>query len=420
MERLIHTPEGVRDIYNEECEKKRYLSGKINRVFSGYGYQNIETPSLEYFEVFSNQLGTVPSRELYKFFDREGNTLVLRPDFTPSIARAASMYFNDEKVPVRLCYCGNTFINHSSYQGRPKEATQMGVELLGDNSIDADAEILAMVVELMLESGLKEFQISVGSVDFFRSLLNEARMQPEVVQELQRLISDKNHFGVEELIEKQQLPGNLENILKKIPQLFGGYEVLETALSLTGSSKAAQCLQRLIQIYEVMKYYGYEKYISFDLGMLTRYQYYTGIIFQAYTYGTGEPIVKGGRYDSLLGYFGKQSPAVGFGVSMDQLLNALYRQNIKMELPKETTMILYPAYMRRAAIMLAKEHRKSGMEVACQVMEPGKTLEDYKDYGRRNRFGGIVYLQTEQTVQAINLSTDQVQNIDFCALFPNI
>lgn len=420
MERLIHTPEGVRDIYNGEFEKKRYLSEKINRVFSAYGYQNIETPSLEYFEVFSKQLGTVPARELYKFFDREGNTLVLRPDFTPSIARAASMYFNDEKAPVRLCYCGNTFINHSSYQGRLKEATQMGVELLGDNSIDADAEILAMVVELMLASGLKEFQISVGSVEFFRTLLAEARMCPEVVQELQKLISEKNHFGVEELIEKQKLPHELEHILKKIPQLFGGYEVLETALSLTGSPRAAKCLQRLTRIYEVMRYYSYEKYISFDLGMLTRYQYYTGIIFQAYTYGTGEPLVKGGRYDNLLGYFGKPSPAVGFGVSMDQLLNALYRQNISIFIPKETTLILYPEFMRREAILLSAEHRRSGMEVACQVMKPEDTLADYIAYGKKNRFGGIVYLKSSQTVQAINLSTEQVQNIDFAALFPGV
>ena len=167
IQKILHTPEGVRDIYNQECERKLALEYELRRVLNSYGYRDIETPTFEFFDVFSREVGTIPSRELYKFFDREGNTLVLRPDFTPSIARAASKYFADEENPVRLCYLGNVFINNSSYQGRLKESTQMGAELLGDESADADAEIIALSADCLRRAGLEEFQISVGHVQFF-------------------------------------------------------------------------------------------------------------------------------------------------------------------------------------------------------------------------------------------------------------
>ena len=144
MKHLIHTPEGVRDIFGRECDKKRYLERKIEKKFRGFGYQSIETPSFEFFDVFSKEVGTIPSANLYKFFDREGNTLVLRPDFTPSVARAAAMYFSEEKDPLRLCYHGNVYRNNSSYQGRLYECTQMGVEFLNEDSPEADAEVIAL------------------------------------------------------------------------------------------------------------------------------------------------------------------------------------------------------------------------------------------------------------------------------------
>ena len=158
MEQLLHTPEGVRDIYHEECAKKLALQNRLHKTLHLYGYHDIQTPMYEYFDVFSREVGTVPSRELYKFFDREGNTLVLRPDVTPSIARAVAKYFAPEDMPVRLCYMANTFINSSDFQGRLKETTQIGAELIGDGSAEADAELLALVVESLLKTGLKEFQ----------------------------------------------------------------------------------------------------------------------------------------------------------------------------------------------------------------------------------------------------------------------
>lgn len=331
MERLFHTPEGVRDIYNGECRQKLLTQRKVHQVFKGYGYEDIETPTFEYFEVFSKEVGTIPSRDLYKFFDREGNTLVLRPDFTPSIARAAAMYFEEQDMPVRLCYQGSTFINNSSYQGRLKESTQMGVEFIGDDSVEADVEVIAMVAESLIAAGLTKFQVSVGQVDFFKALIEESGIDPETTENLRTLISNKNYFGVEEVLNGLPLSDELKEAFVHLPQLFGGMEVLEKAKELAENPRAQEAIERLESIFRLLKERNLERYVSFDFGMLSKYQYYTGIIFCAYTYGTGEPIAKGGRYDKLMAHFGKPSPAVGFGITMDQLMNAMSRQNIEIE-----------------------------------------------------------------------------------------
>lgn len=412
MDRLIHTPEGVRDVYNQECTKKLYLENQIEQVFHAFGYQDIETPTFEFFDVFGREVGTTPSRELYKFFDRDGNTLVLRPDFTPSIARAASMYFMEGTMPIRLCYRGSSFVNSSSYQGRLKESTQMGVELLNDDSAMADAEIIAMTVKVMLDAGLTDFQISIGHVGFFQALAEEAALAEDVLNELKELISIKNHFGAEELLAKQNLRSDLFEALRDVPQLFGNAEILEKAKGLTRNPAAREALDRLATIYEIVKDYGYEKYVFFDLGLLSKFHYYTGIIFQAYTYGTGEPIVKGGRYDALLQHFGKKAPAIGFCTVMESLMNALERQKISLPIANTKTMLLYPDFLQPLAVKLANEHRSKGMDVALVCFARDKVLADYEEYGRKNQFGGIVYIQKSDSVLAIDLSTGEVQPVE--------
>ena len=131
MEQLLHTPEGVRDIYNGECARKLAVEQKIRETMNLYGYRDIQTPGFEFFDIFRKERGSVASKDMFKFFDREGNTLVLRPDMTPSIARCAAKYYSEERIPVRLCYLGNTYTNNSSYQGRLKECTDAGAELIG-------------------------------------------------------------------------------------------------------------------------------------------------------------------------------------------------------------------------------------------------------------------------------------------------
>ena len=176
---LVHTPEGVRDIYGDEKEIKMEVERLLHEKFLSYGYRDIQTPTFEFFDVFSKEVGTTPSKELYKFFDKEGNTLVLRPDFTPSIARCAAKYFMDEAVPIRFCYQGNTFINTSNLQGKLKEATQMGAELVGDASVHADAEMIALTIEALLHTGLHDFQVSIGNLEYFKGICAEAGLDEE-------------------------------------------------------------------------------------------------------------------------------------------------------------------------------------------------------------------------------------------------
>ncbi|MCI9198547.1 MAG: ATP phosphoribosyltransferase regulatory subunit [Lachnospiraceae bacterium] len=374
MERVIHTPEGVRDIYGGECARKRVLLKKLHKVFVSYGYEDIETPTFEYFDVFSREIGTIPSKDLYKFFDREGDTLVLRPDFTPSVARAASRHFIEEgqRQTVRLCYQGNTFLNSSSYQGRPREVTEMGVEMMGDASADSDAEVLAMMIDLLKAAGLEDFQVSVGQVDFFKSLLEEAAMPSETVEELRELISIKNHFGVEECVRRQDLSPELTAVFSEMPHFFGSMEILGKAKTMTRNAKALAAIERLEEIYRILEMYGCSQYITFDLGMLSKYRYYTGIIMQAFTYGTGQPILKGGRYNQLLGYFGKNCPSIGFTLVMEHLMNALDRQGIEVPLTWKTEVIAYGEEDRRAAIERAVSLRREGKHVVLQ--KRGTTL----------------------------------------------
>ena len=407
MKQLLHTPEGVRDIYNVECGKKLSLESRLHKVLQLYGYHDIQTPTFEYFDVFRKEIGTTPSRELYKFFDKEGNTLVLRPDITPSVARAAATLFGDEDLPIRLCYTGNTFVNHSSYQGRMRENTQMGAELIGVDTVEADAEMLAMVVDCLSSIGLREFQVSVGNVEFFQSLIEDASLDPESEMRVRELINNRNYFGVEEYLDSIQVRRSAKEALSGLGDLFGGVEVLAQARNIAPNSKAIMALRRLEQIYDILTIYGAEKYISFDLSMSGTYGYYTGIIFRGYTFGTGDAIVKGGRYDHLLEKFGKESPSIGFALVIDELMKALTRQHVRITYSRKNTLILYDRGMEKSAIELAKEFRDKFKNAELLCREPGKTLDDYKRYGKDYYAGSLIYIQADRQILMINLVTGE-------------
>jgi ATP phosphoribosyltransferase regulatory subunit len=388
---LLHTPDGVRDIYNGECARKLVIQQKLHQIPIKYGYHDIQTPTFEFFDIFGNEIGTTPSKDLYKFFDKEGNTLVLRPDFTPSIARSAVKYYVEEDMPVKLCYLGNTFVNHTDYKGRLKETTQCGAELMGESHISADAEILSMVVESLRTSGLREFQISVGHAQFLSGLIDAAGLSKEKVSEIRELLFNKNFFGVEECVAELSIPEELKN-------LFGLLGNFDTDIDLLGKAREyaqnypviLEAVEQLMQLYDFLTIYGIEKYISFELGTISDYQYYTGIIFSGYTYGTGEPVVKGGRYDKLLSYYGKNTPAIGYAIQVDQLLAALSRQNIKVETPTNSALLVFNESNAAEVIRKAKMMRAQGMNVQVMPFRKGKTLYDYSDYAFKN---GITHLE---------------------------
>lgn len=361
---LLHTPEGVRDIYGNEFAGKLKAEKAIQEKLNGYGYEDIQTPTFEFFDVFSKEIGTTPSNELYKFFDKEGNTLVLRPDFTPSIARCAAKYYMDESAPIRFCYMGNTFTNTNNLQGKLKEVTQMGAELMNDGSVEADGEMIALVVESLLAAGLKDFQVSIGEVEYFKGICEEFGIPEDTVDDLRELISNKNLFGAEELLRERGITAEAREKISKISDLFGNVDTLAEAEKQVNNQRSQKAIQRLKDLYEVLCSYGVARYVSFDLGMLSKYHYYTGVIFKVYTYGVGDAIVKGGRYDELLGYFGKQAPAIGFVVVIDDLLLALERQDGTYEKKAEVQKLFYQKEHYEDVLKQAQELRRQGKRVA--------------------------------------------------------
>jgi len=338
---LLHTPEGVRDIYGKEYTRKLEVESRLLENIRLYGYEEIQTPTFEYFDVFSKEIGTTPSRELYKFFDKEGNTLALRPDFTPSIARCAAKYFGEESVPLRFSYMGNTFTNTSNLQGKLKESTQMGAELIGDDSVEADGEIISLVIKSLLHAGLSRFQITIGQVEYFKGLCEEAGLDEETELDLRACISGKNYFAAQELLQERKVAEPYHGRLLKVADMFGDMCSLPEAREMVNNPRSIRAIERLESLYEVLKAYGVSEYISFDLGMLSKYKYYTGVIFKAYTYGVGDAVVKGGRYDGLLHQFGKDAPAVGFCMIIDSILEALSRQRVELPEPKPVQTVYY-------------------------------------------------------------------------------
>lgn len=393
---LLHTPEGVRDIYNEECEKKVELQNRLHDILKRYGYHEIQTPTFEFFDIFGKEIGTISSKELYKFFDREGNTLVLRPDITPSIARSAAKYFMDEDMPIRLSYMGNTFINNHSYQGRLKECTQLGAELIGDNTVDADAEMISMAIESLKSSGLKEFQISVGHVDFFRGLMEAAGLNEEEEETIRELIANKNFFGVEEEISAFSMEQNLKNLFGMLGRLYNhASDFTEAKTYAADYPKVYKAIRRLEELDAVLKIYDVDKYVTYELGMLSSYHYYTGVIFAGYTFGSGEPIVKGGRYDSLLPYFGKNAASIGFAFVVDQLMAAIIRQKIDIPVVHNTQLIVYRKQCQMQAILTAKNLRDMKCNVELILWEDGKSKEDFESYAVRNQISEMTFMDGE-------------------------
>lgn len=332
---LLHTPDGVRDIYGKEYSGIKFVRKTISDVISSYGYSDIQTPSFEYFDVFSKEVGTIPSRELYKFFDKDNETLALRPDFTPSIARCAAKYYMDENRPLRFSYIGSTFQNISSLQGKYSEITQEGAELIGDGSVQADAEMVSLLIESLLKTGLENFRISIGEVDYFKGLCNEAKLSQGDENDLRELISSKNPIAASDLLKECNISDEMRDKLLRITDTFADHSMLSELERDAGNDISKKAIERLSSLFELLKIRGYEKYVSFDLGMLSKYQYYTGIVFKAFALGAGSPIAMGGRYDTLLSYFGKNAPAVGFVILPDDVEKLLERQGAA--LPEEQT-----------------------------------------------------------------------------------
>ena len=369
-----------------------------------YGFKNIQTPTFEFFDIFNRERGTVKSADMFKFFDQYNNTLVLRPDITPSIARCVAKYYEKEEMQIRLCYTGSTFTRLSGYQGKLSEITQLGAEMMNDASSDADGEIIAMTIECLQKSGLKEFKVDIGHADIFRGLIEETDLSEEEIETLKTYLNNKNIFAVEDMLENRDMPQECKNLLVKMPDLFGGIETITYVKEQTTNKRALKALERLEKIYEILSVSGLEDHITFDLGLLSHYEYYTGVIFKAYTYGTGDAIVTGGRYDNLVEQFGKKTPAVGFALLLDQLMEALRSQEIPIEAQEKDYLILYRSANRKKALEMAKSYRADNQPARLLRKDAQTPLSEYIAYGKRNEVSKLLYIDDTGEISEFDLS----------------
>lgn len=393
---LLHTPGGVKDTYGVLCANKLKVQDAVHNVLRSYGFRDIQTPAFEYFDIFNKERGTVASKEMFKFFDRGNNTLVLRPDMTPPIARCVAKYYKDEHMQLRLCYIGNTFVNTDKYKGRLQEVTQAGAELFNDGSSDADAEMVAITAECLLKSGLKEFQIEAGHAGFFNGLAEEAGFSEKDTAKLRSLIESKNFFGVEDLLDNLTVSKELKEIFLELPDMLNNLdEAIDFVKARSKSETVYKAMERLKKLESIIQSYGFGDYVTIDLSMLSNYNYYTGVIFRAYTYGNGEAVATGGRYDGLVSQFGKEAPAIGLAIVIDQLMTALSRQKLLETDIVQGIIILYPQSLRDVALKNAEEMRGKGKIVQLVRKSSAVPLEEYKEYAKRMGIERILYLKPE-------------------------
>lgn len=353
-------PEGMRDLLPEEVAIQERLEEKALSLFRQWSYQKVLTPTLEFSACVQPDLEQDDS--LYKFFDREGRILAMRPELTTPIARLVSTRMRGAALPLRLCYGADVYRNTPV---RHREFRQVGVELVGSSHELADAEVIALAVEAIAGLGLKNFQFNLGHMGIFTGLMLEAGVNNGLQTKLEEALGRKDMVGVENLVRQSGLPGRVQELLLRLPHLHGGEEILDEVLEWSARPAIKDAVESLRQIYQYLDVFGIKENVALDLGILRGFSYYTGAIFEGYVAGMGFPVVEGGRYDSLYADFGVPQPATGFAIHLGNLLEQFPSS------PKESADVLVYGSDIKQIIHECKVLRSKGknVEMAIGVVE---------------------------------------------------
>ncbi|HHT76967.1 MAG TPA: ATP phosphoribosyltransferase regulatory subunit [Clostridiaceae bacterium] len=387
----FHTPDGLSDMLPEDCAAKRGIEGKLRQLFSCGGYREIETPGIEFFDVYAGGDFVAPEN-LYKLTDQEGRILSLRYDGTVPVARLAATIYKEEEPPLRFCYIGNMYRFRESGGGKQREFAQAGVELLGAGGAQADAEVIALSIASALELGLTDLQISIGQVDFFRGLMDDFGINGEDAVLLSQLVDRKDSVMLEKMAARFNLSEEDQKTLSMIPTLFGKFEILELLASRVKSPKATAAIENLREILSALDDYGYLKYVSVDLGMLRGLDYYTGMIFKGYTHEVGFPIISGGRYDKVVSVFGRDLSAVGFSIGITLCIAALHRQGKAFSNTPIDVIVGFEDEngLRKKAIDAVRLLRKKKMTVILDVSN--KQEQALFEYAKKRKIQQVIFL----------------------------
>ena len=387
MRYTINTPEGTRDRLFAECRDRRQVQRQLTALFQRRGYEEVSTPEVEFYDLFLQSGSPMPQESMLKIIDRSGKILVMRPDCTTPIARVAATKLRSLPLPQRLYYDQTVFRSQSGHRGGSSEIAQCGVELIGAAGPKADLEMVALAVDALRSCGLEGFHIELGHAGFFKALAARMEMDEAAVEQMRALIEGKNFAALNDLLEPYgDAPACAA--LRRLSRLFGGVEVLEQARALAGED---QVLDYLSALYGELKAAGYGDFVRFDLGLVHRIDYYTGVVFRGYAQGAGDAVLSGGRYDALVGSFGRAAPATGFAVDVD----AVAACQSAGEAPRLETLVHFgPGELARA--MAAVDSRPCG---TCEL-SPCQTLEDTLALAREKGAGGVLVLEngTERRV----------------------
>ncbi|MGG3684122.1 ATP phosphoribosyltransferase regulatory subunit [Aeribacillus pallidus] len=371
---MFEKPLGMRDTLPGLYVIKESVRKKMMNVIESWGYQFLETPTLEFYETVGVQ-SAIQEQQLFKLLDRQGHTLVLRPDMTAPIARIAASKLMKESLPLRLAYSANVFRAQQHEGGRPAEFEQIGIELIGDGTISADAEAIALMIYALKNTGLKDFKISIGHIGFINALFGEILGKEERAEKLRRYLYEKNFVGYREHVKRLSLSTIDKERLLRVIDLKGGIEKADEASSLVACDSGKKALEDLKQLLIQLRAYEVDQYIKLELNIVSHMSYYTSVIFELYANGVGLPIGNGGRYDHLLEKFERPAPATGFGIRLDNLLEALGDLNLN----KDRYCIIFSSENRQEAFRYANKLRKEGKQVVMQDISGIDQIDRFTD-----------------------------------------
>jgi len=384
-------PEGLQDCLPEECYNKRRVEDIIRRVFYSRGYDEIETPVFEYLDVFARENDSIDQNQILKIIGPGNQILVMRPDMTTPIARLVATKFKDAPLPIRLSYICNIYRYQQPHMGKQWEIAQAGIELMGIEGPEADAEVVSTAIQCFLDLGLEDFQIDIGQVEFFKGLVEEAGLDSKTANQLRELIEDKNMLALKGFLKDLPISTELKEVFLDLPILYRNIDIHDIASSYARNPRCQKAIQNIIEIYGILKDYGLDKFITLDLGMVHSLNYYTGIIFRVFTKNLGFPICGGGRYDRLISEFGYDIPATGFAINLKNTLMALERQQSLIPVPSINILVV-----------VDDKHRQQGYNIAQNLRCQGKRVEIF--HSSHNTYTAEEYAELKGISQIVDVS----------------
>lgn len=352
-------PEGTRDLILDECIVKRAIERDIDDIFYKWGYKEIITPTVEFYETFNHDSQTLKEEDMYKFFDNRGRILVLRPDMTIPIARVVETKFKDESLPIKLRYNSNVFRVHASLGGKRNEYTDCGVELIGLEDKKSDLEVLVLALEALEKLGLSDFKLEIGNIGFFEGVFETLNISKESKEIIAQYIEDKNLKNLEDYLDEIDIKDEYKEFFNKLPWLFGDRSILKEAKVLAFNEELKANLEYLENLYSELDILGYGNKVTFDLGMVPRLNYYTGIIFRGYGEGVGNTVLRGGRYDNLITIGEEYIPAIGFSLDINSVIENV-KISEKINAIDKSCKIYYSSKYRIEAIRKSEQLRQEG------------------------------------------------------------